>query len=217
MVRKTRNAKSGKGMTIPKLRKAFESLDSFLQKRIHSPTIESDFRKEWKKLFGKPVSETAAKEYIRFMKANKVQKGGAAPIDWTLRPPEPLNLNIPPYVSSGFGFANIPSFMPTQCGKESIPNTIPASLGLNSFPKAIVGGGKKTRKQRKQKGGALPSIMTAVSEMFQRPVQMDSPPSRAQDFQMNFKGVPLSNPNPVSNPLKFVEAQPSVQVSAKLV
>jgi hypothetical protein len=34
---------------------------------------------------------------------------------------------------------------------------------------------------------------------------------------MNFKGVPLPNPNPVSNPLKFVETQPSLLTKAVAV
>jgi hypothetical protein len=208
-------------MTIPKLRRAFESLDAFLQRKIKSPTIESEFRKEWRKLFGKPVSEEAAKDYIAYVKSIKTpQKGGGAPlsgapIDFMLRQGAPAPDNAVPYVASGFGFANVPSFSPTQCGKEDSTPVLRAGFGTNTFPGAIVGGGKrKTRKQ--QKGGALPGFLNTMAEMAQRPLMMSSPPNGGQDLQMGVKGVNLVSGDPVSNPLKFVESRPALEVRTTL-
>lgn len=205
MVRKTRKQdKVGSKMTIPQLRKAFEHMDKFRD-------VES-FRREWKKTFGKEITKQSAVDYLQYVSANSPkhsQRGGAisggalsgAPLDYSLQ----AGADIPygsylRYVSDGFGFANQDS-LTAQCGKEAglWPSPAPGS-GCN-----LVGGGKKkkTRKQ-KQKGGALPSLSTALSEFMSRPAGMDSPPGPIQDASMVWKGMnTLPSPRPEINSLSY--------------
>lgn len=218
MVRKTRKInktipKSTGGMTVPQLRKSFEHIESYAKKHDISA-----FRKEWKKTFGKPISEHAAKDYISFLKSNDSQSGGGtplagAPLDYTLRAgADPSTAaHVPPYVQSGFGFANMDSFR-MMSGKEDISPRIPADMGSN----AVGGGKRKTRKFKKsQKGGAFPSVSTAVAEMMSRPLAMNSPPHVGNDLIMASKAHAgdLSSPRPEVNPLNFT-SPPSVYSAA---
>jgi len=214
MVRKTRKASKTGGMTVPQLRKAFEHIEAYAMK--HSVT---DFCKEWKKTFGKSISKSAAEDYIRFLKSSEhtsKQSGGGvplagAPLDYTTRAgSDPSTAaQVPPYVSSGFGFANIDSFR-AMSGKEDITPRIPADIGSN-----VVGGGKKkTRKQRKnvnQTGGAFPSLSSAVSEFMSRPFGMNSPPNVAQDLTIAANGNAnlLTSPRPENNDLNLT-SKPTV-------
>ena len=227
MVRKTRKAsKAGAGgrpapLTIPQLRKRFEQLDTFLQAkvaRLDGDKAVQAFRSEWKKLFGKQVSEEAARDYLAFVRTEKkTQKGGAlpegAPIDQMLRAGTDTPYgSFPPYVENGFGFANHDSFI-QDCGKGNpFPNP-PAGLGFNEVDKAFTGGARKrlgatTRRGRaatgrKQKGGGL-SFGATLDEAFQRPVGYSSPPSMLQTAQMSAKGVEMPSSKPENNPLSFV-------------
>ena len=219
MVRKTtRKIKvKAKGMTVPQLRKAFEHIETYARKHDVGA-----FRKEWKKTFGKSISESAAKDYISFLKTTTHQTGGAsqvlggAPLDYTTRAgSDPSTAaNVPPYVQSGFGFANMDSFR-MMGGKEDISPRIPADMGSN----AVGGGKKKYRKTRKfkksQKGGAFPSLSTAVSEMMSRPLTMNSPPHVGNDLIMASKAHAgdLSSPRPEVNPLNFT-SPPAVYSAA---
>lgn len=182
-------------MTIPQLRRAFEHMEKFRD--------VDNFRKEWKKVFGKEISKTSAEDYLKYVSSKKDSKqhGGMAPLDYTTRPGADLPYgSFNQYVSSGFGFANQDSLM-TQCGKETHlwPSPLPGS-GSN-----VVGGGKRSkRKTRKQKGGALPSLSTAVSEFMSRPFGMNSPPNSLQDASLQWKGVDsLPSPRPEINDLKY--------------
>jgi hypothetical protein len=228
MVRKTKKVSKSKGMTVPQLRKAFEHIESYARKHDVSA-----FRKEWKKTFGKPISEHAAKDYISFLKSSNEQSGGGsatplagAPLDYTTRAgADPSTAaQVPPYVSSGFGFANMDSFR-LMSGKEDITPRIPADMGSN-----LVGGSnrvfnsnqlkepielksleskRKTRKSRKgQVGGAFPSLSTAVSEMMSRPFAMNSPPTTGNIMTMAAKAHTddIASPRPENNNLSFTQA-----------
>lgn len=212
VVKQTRKGKDNKNkeekaMTIPQLRKAFTHIESFVHKTDYD--IEA-FRKEWKKVFGKAVTEENARDYLEFMKGTEkpMQQGGSAPIDYTLRPgiAGPYG-NFPPYVANGFGFANHDSFR-LGCGYEDISPRVPASLGSNLV---TAGGGSikkrgKTRKQKKQKGGALfPPLSAALQEFGSRPFGMNSPPNAGQAFQHTIKGgEPLNTSDPSQNSLRHV-------------
>jgi hypothetical protein len=188
MVKKTRKASKqsqSRGMTIPQLRQAFEKIESYVSK--HGNDVEG-FCKEWKKVFGKTVSKEAARDYLAFVREQKgSQSGGAAPVDYDLRAGADIPYgSFPAYVQSGFGFANMDSFR-LQGGDPYTP-TIPAGMGSNK----VMGGGskRKTRKQKKQAGGAyLPSLATAAQEFLTRPLGMSSPPTTLQQTQMEVKGV----------------------------
>lgn len=194
-----------KSMTIPQLRKAFEHIDSFLHKKLKDgidDAVVKSFRKEWKKTFGKDVSEASAKEYLNFVAHDiKSQKGGGqnitpAPLSYEMQAGRDIPyVSVPSYINSGFGFGNKDSLL-TTCGQpNNLPTTTPAGLGSNTFQK---GGRRATRRNRKQKGGAsMPSFGTAIAEAFQRPLGMGAPPSMLQDAQMLAKGTnALASPRP---------------------
>ena len=138
----------------------------------------SAFRKEWKKTFGKEVSEVIARDYLQFVNmhkkhrahtgslAHKGQKGGAsviyspAAIGYDMVPGTGV-VSVPPYAtyasyaSSGMGSVNQDSVASSCGGPNAFLQPSPA-LGSNS-----VGGRrlKKTRRvnKNKQKGGSLTS------------------------------------------------------------
>lgn len=201
MVRKTRRARPSTAkttttpLTIPQLRRAFESIDRFVAK---SPSV-ADFQKHWKKTFGKPVSAEAARDYLQFAAATKKTQGGGgpAPLGYELTEPAGAAPSSPPYLASGFGFANQPSFI-SQCGTVDVKNPVPAGIASNH-----VGGKRGSR--RKQKGGSLPS---AFAEFTSRPFGMLSPSTQAQDLQSLAHGNnTLASPRPEHNTLNLVRPQ----------
>jgi hypothetical protein len=202
MVRKTKKASKTKneGMTVPELRRAFEHIERWT--KTHGEGDVAAFQAVWKKTFGKEVSKEAAKDYLQFVKSKGKQSGGGqlispAPLGYDLRAGADIPYgSFPPYVSGGFGFANMDSLTAQH---EDITPKLPAGLGSN-----LVGGAKKrkTRKVNKQKGGALPSISTAVAEFLTRPFGMSSPPTASQDAQMLAKGYAgFPSPRPEINDL----------------
>ena len=203
MVRKTRRARPSATkttapatpLTIPQLRRAFESIDRFVAK---SPSV-ADFQKHWKKTFGKPVSAEAARDYLQFATAAKKTQGGGGPasLGYELTEPAGAAPNSPPYLASGFGFANVPSFI-SQCGTVDVKNPVPAGIGSNH-----VGGKRGSR--RKQKGGSLSS---AFAEFTSRPFGMLAPQTQAQDLQSLAHGNnTLASPRPEHNTLNLVRPQ----------
>jgi hypothetical protein len=207
MVRKTKKVSKTKvdsGMTVPELRRSFEHVERWV--KSHGADVEG-FQMMWKKTFGKEVSKEAAKDYLQFVHAKGKQSGGGqvmapAPLGYDLRAGADIPYgSFPKYVSDGFGFANMDSLTAV---KEDITPKLPADLGSN-----LVGGAKKkrvgkTRKSKKQSGGGLPSITTAVAEFLTRPFGMGAPPTASQDAQMLAKGhAGFPSPRPEINDLQF--------------
>lgn len=174
MVSKTRRAKktastaavSGqKTMTIPQLRAAFGELEKqthqILKTKAPANQVEA-FQATWKKIFKRTVSESAAREYLDFKKSTgqHTQKGGAAPVSWTMGPgtSEPYG-QFQSYMSSGlvnYNQINNDSFR-AACGREDPTPTPTFAIGNNTNP--LARGGSRTSKKtlgstrRKQKGG----------------------------------------------------------------
>ena len=206
MVRKTKKAvksksqKEVKPMTVPKLRQAFEHIQSFL----HKGTSISAFRKEWKKVFGTELSEKVAADYLAFVqaegkgKSGNPQKGGSmspAPLGYSMSMPSQAGTpSVPAYIAGGMALPS--DSVAETCGQAKNPFLPPApSMGSNLV------GGKRTRKRR-QNGGAYASLSTAFSEFLQRPIQMASPPGAANDLMMLSKGYnQFSSPRPEINPV----------------
>lgn len=182
-------------LTIPALRRAFESVDRFVAKK---PSV-AEFQRHWKKTFGKPVSAEAARDYLQFAAVKKTQSGGAltgAPLSYELGEPAGPAPNAPPYVSTGFGFANVPGFI-SQCGTVDTTNPVPADMGSNKV------GGKRSR-TRKQRGGAGAPLQSAFAEMLSKPFGMGSPPSPAQTAQTLTNGYnQFNSPRPENNNMNF--------------
>lgn len=162
---------SQKVMTIPQLRKAFESID-FKTRQIlskHPVNDESikEFQTSWKQIFGKEVDSKTAEAYLRLQpksskhtRKTRKQKGGMASLDYTTRPGvDGAYGSFLPYISSGFKFYNDINniAMDADCGKQNITPVISADMGSNKV----------------QNGGLFSG----------RLVQSTSPPSILQDAQ----------------------------------
>ena len=199
---KTRKMQKG-FMTIPQLRKAFDHIENFTQSLLRN-TKDSDerrnaFQKEWKKVFHRDVDDKSANAYLQFeekkvKKSGKTrkQKGGAAlsgaPLDYSTRPGiDGIYGTFPAYVSSGLAFYNdINKEAPLAgCGTENTTPKVPISIGSNEVQK----GGKRTRKNRRQDGGAFPSISEFAQALTFRPITSTNPPTAFYNAQMSYKGV----------------------------
>jgi hypothetical protein len=197
MVRKTRKTQDT-GLSVPELRMALDQIENYIHSH-KTGDIVPGFRKKWKKLFGSNVGSAPAKEYIDLVRKGgmKVQKGGAQ-----IMSPSSLNyemvagsgtVNVPNYVSGGFGFANMDTTGLRLDNKASVP----AELGNN-----MVGGGRRKRNRtRKQKGGSLSS---AFSQLFSRPFTVSSPVTALPAAELIAQGNnTLASPRPEINSLQF--------------
>ena len=203
---KTRKLKKGL-MTIPQLRKAFDHIERYTTSLLHSTKDATErrkaFQKEWKKVFHREVDEKSADAYLQFEEKKvgkksgtrkQKQKGGAAPLagaplDYSTRPGiDGIYGVFPAYVSSGLSFYNdINLEAPLAgCGTENTTPKVPISIGSNEVQK----GGRRTRKAKRQDGGAFPSISEFAQALSFRPVLATAPPSMAYNAQMDFKGLP---------------------------
>jgi len=190
-INKTRKMKrtNTKVMTIPQLRKAFETIEQETKKILASKSGKevSEFQKLWKSVFHKSLDSKAAEAYLamskkaqRTRKGTRKMKGGAAPIDYMLRPGIDSSSygNYLPYISSGFNFYNDINkiAMDSDCGKVDITPSISASMGSN---KAL-------------SGGSLSEFLS------QRLIGASVPASPLQDLQDSMLGKKLdASPDPL--------------------
>jgi hypothetical protein len=210
MVSKTRkankvNSHSVKSLSVPELRRAFEHIDRFVDTKVMRLSEKEGvtaFRREWKKTFGQ-ISEKAAKDYLHYMRSTgKKQKGGAvtvlspAALGYDMRAGEG-GPSVPPYVGGGLALPADSQMTASRGAEFPLPA---AQTGSNAWkPQA---GGKRGRKTRRQRGGALPSFGTALAEFVSRPFGMAAPPTPSQDAQMLMKGYnQFSSPRPEVNDL----------------
>jgi hypothetical protein len=225
MVRKTRRlskkveASASAALTIPQLRKSFEHIENFVQKKVlHMSEKEGlkAFCKEWKKTFG-TISEESAKDYLDYMRSQQkkhTQKGGAvtvlspAAVGYEMSQPSGLGVaqpSYPAYINGGFLPPPMDSVAAT-CGKASAFLPPAADTGSNEWV-PMKGGGRRSRRISKkknkqaQRGG---SLGTALSEFLTRPFGMGSPPTMLQDVGHRLSGQPgLASPRPEINTLSF--------------
>ena len=179
-------------MTIPQLRKGFESINVETAKILARHPINEEsitsFKKVWKQVFGKIIDSSTAETYLRLQVKNKKssksksktykkQKGGAAPVEYMMTPGIDSSQgtvqgaygSFLPYVSSGLSFYDDINkiAMDSECGKTDISPHIAESMGSNK-----VGG--------------------------QRIITSTVPPSILQDAQNVSLGKPLgASPNPL--------------------
>jgi len=190
---------NSKVLTIPQLRKAFEVIEDETKKILATKSGKevSEFQKLWKSVFHKNLDAKAAEGYLamskkaqRKRKGTRKMKGGAAPLDYMLRPGIDSSSygNYLPYISSGFNFYNdIKKIaMDSDCGKVDITPTISESMGSN---KALSGGGCACNKL---KGGNLSEFLS------QRLIGASVPASPLQDLQDTLIGKRLdASPDPL--------------------
>ena len=187
ITRKKRTSK--KVMTIPQLRKAFDTIEKETKKILQNrATAVPEFQKLWKSVFHKSIDTKAAEAYLAMSKRStrslthkhKKHLGGSAPLDYMLRPGIDSSSygNYLPYVSSGLGFYNqINSIaMDADCGKQNISPTISAEMGSNKITY----------------GGSLSEFLS------QRLISASVPASPLQDLQDSSLGKKLdASPDPL--------------------
>ena len=107
--------KSGKALSIPQLRKAFDHIDAWVEHHVRKGSVQNlvpAFQAEWKKTFHREVDAKAAEAYLslkqhskpRVTRKLKQHGGGAAlsgaPLDYSTRPGVyGVYGNFPEYVS----------------------------------------------------------------------------------------------------------------------
>jgi len=189
---KTRKQKQKqKVLTIPMLRKAFESIDMETRKILAKHPINEDsiseFKKAWKNCFCKTIDSKTAESYLMLQskvkkssRKTKKQKGGSAPVDYMLRPGiDGTHGSYLPYVSKGLDFYNDINniAMDADCGKIDYSPQLSATMGSNK-----VGGG----------------VSELIYGLTNRPIISSNPPSLLQDLQDQSLGKTLgASPKPI--------------------
>jgi len=198
MPKKTRKASKKRVSTIPELKRSFDHLDTETRKIIAAPGTQGEkvkrLQKVWMNIFHKSLTKDAAESYLAIKKrskgtrrATRRQRGGMAPLDYTLRAGiDGPHGNFPAYVQSGFGVGYPMPGVKESCGVTDSGPHISASLGSNQ-----VGGAPGTGP------GALMNLATAFGGYGVLP---SIPPSAVQDFQSTLRGQPIGpSSDPVTN------------------
>ena len=201
-----RNAEKGKSekgkvMTIPQLRKAFESVNSETKKLLEKHPINDEsinlFKKIWKKCFGKVIDNQTAESYLRLQakaskgkrgKTYKKQKGGVAPLDYMVRPGldgsqgtvQGVYGSFLPYLSSELGVhGNMTNniAMDSDCGIVNTSPTVAFDMGSNK-----VGGGFGDLLQGRLIGSTVPpSLLQDIQDVtLQRPLGASPDPTQTK-------------------------------------
>lgn len=196
-----RNTEKAKVLTIPQLRKAFESVNSETKKLLEKHPINDEsiasFKKLWKKSFGKVIDNQTAESYLRLQsktskgkrgKTHRKQKGGVAPVDYMLRPGldgsqgtvQGVYGSFLPYVSSELGVhGNMTNniAMDSDCGIVNTSPTVAFDMGSNK-----VGGGFGDLLQGRLIGSTVPSsILQDMQDVsLQRPLGASPDPTQTK-------------------------------------
>lgn len=194
---KTRsNPKPKAALGIPELRKSLDYISEYTSSLIKSGSkitneMAADFAKEWRKVFGKSMSLSSAKQYLesvmktskgpkRTKQTRRRQRGGAqdstltgAPLNYLTRP----GVDIPygkflPYVDGGFWN---PEQAPAADCSTFKPVLPPAGMGSNSM----------------KGGGLMSDISNAFSAGSFRPFVAQNPTTPQYDAQTAWKGQSL--------------------------
>ena len=203
-------------MSIPQLRKAFDHMESFtlslLRRESDAKKRRKAFQNEWMKTFHRSVDDKAADAYLQFeskkMKKGKTkkQRGGAAlggaPLDYSTRPGiYGVYGEFPQYISGGFAtMGNATNKMAIQEGCNSAAEAAKFQAPYTGFgaPSLMSQNGgksrklkaKRSRKAKKLRGGAFPSMSEFASAATFRPITPTAPPSMFYQNMMEWKGTP---------------------------
>ncbi len=186
---KTLKKHKTKVQSIPELRSSIEHMNSYCEKLVYSSSSLKEkvkvFASEWKKVFGKTLSQKVAEDYLKHMmkmkkrgKFTRKHRGGnilaGAPLDHMTRPGTDLpHGNYTKYVDGGF-WTPQPAIL-KDCGTQQ--GVVPQPGTGNNLIKG---------------GGILSSLQTGLSAMTFRPVEAQSPPTGQHNIMTTWKGLPHS-------------------------
>jgi hypothetical protein len=180
-----------RGHTVQGLRVSLDHIRSYatdLMKTDESMQSKvKKFQSEWRKVFHRKIDATAAQAYLNFLKVSpKKQRGGMAPLNDVMRPGiDGVYGQFPKYQIDGL---ELPQNSQMQlCGKVDMTPPGANTAQFGSVSQNVFKGGKRTRKNRKQRGG-----MAFLDSVFQRTVSTDSPTSVMYDAMAAWKGLPPS-------------------------
>lgn len=197
---------TGKALSIPELKKAFDAVDaetkSILKMASKDAQIKA-FQTLWRSVFHRPVTKEAAEGYLAIKrtagpagprgKTRKMRGGSTAPIagaplDYVTRPGiDGVHGSFPTYQAQGLSFYNTVNQegMAQECGIKDITPQVPASIGSNEV----------------MSGGAASDFAQILGN---RPVAAVSPPSFTQNIQSYWQGRPVGpSSDPSDNKLKY--------------
>lgn len=204
-------------LTIPALRRAFDHVEEFVEKRIDMPVGELTplFQREWRHVFHKELNAASAKAYIEHLKSyntkhssrRKTRKvhGGVAPVlDHSDRAgiytvpatagPEFSYAQVPKYVASGFWNPEPNQQYDPLPQQTRYVTAVPGGFGSVSLASGMKGGnakrksGKQTRKLRR---GGMASISSLADAATSRVGYGTSPQSVIADLQSMWNGRQL--------------------------
>lgn len=168
--------------TVPSIRKGFDAFHAFLR----TPRSDSEILKKFKEIFGKRLSKDQLLHLLK-MKVPMTQKGGMAPLDYSMGSPDKA-LSAVPYVQRGFGFANM----------NSLTEPNPKEY-LGSTPQ--MGGKRRKQTQKRQRGGGVADFAASVGA---QPFLFSAPPTILQGAARIATGqVGLNSPHPEINPMSI--------------
>lgn len=150
------------------------------------------FQSEWRKVFHRKIDPVAAQAYLNFLKVSpKKIRGGMAPLNDVMRPGiDGVYGQFPKYQIDGLELPR--NSQMDLCGKVDTTPPGANAVQFGSVSQNGFKGGKRTRKNRKQRGG-----MAFLDSVFQRPVTTESPPSVLYDGMASWKGISSSaSPDP---------------------
>lgn len=180
--RRTSSRKSEGIYSIPELRRSFEHIEDFLNKKSSLKESRADtvkeFQKEWRKVFHKEIDKKSAEAYVDHYlaleakasrrKTHKYRGGQApiagAPLDYTTRaglypPPGQIPPNaygdILEYVSKGFWNPEPAQQYDPVPGQTHYVTSTPKGMGDNTVNFSAKGGKRGSRKLRKSGGTRL--------------------------------------------------------------
>ncbi len=240
MVRKTRKHYSHKSKkqqgiySIPEIRRSFEYIEEFIDKKINDNESKQELvkllRKEWSKVFLKDLDKKSAEVFIEDRFANKHKryrhktlrrKGGASPItgsplDYVTRQGLYLapgqipdqNGHLPLSNGAVSNYGNFIQYVDKGFWNPEIAQSYDSIQGQSKWPIVPAGMGSNLVKgggRKLRRGGAVGSLL---SQAFTRPIPSSSPPSVLQDMQNMWYGKEVG-PSPDQ-----IQRQPSYQLGS---
>jgi len=212
MARKTRKHTKGKKASgiasIPELRRSFEHMEDFVDRKMKAKEPKEkcikDLRKEWYHVFGKELNKASAEAFIQGRSApsrRRTIRGGAAlagaPLDYITRPgmylaPESIpnaNGSLPLSGGAPSTFGSFVQYVQKGFFNPEIAQQYDPIKGQAAWPSPAPGMGSnafmKGGKRRTRRGGAAGALL---SQAFTRPFMSQAPPGTMQDMQDMWHG-----------------------------
>ena len=192
----TKKTRKQKHYTVQSLRVSLDHIRVYatdLMKTDESmQTKIKKFQSEWRKVFHRKIDTISAQAYLNFLKSSpKKQRGGMASLNYTMGPGiDGVYGQFPKYQVDGLELPH--NSQMDLCGKADMTPPGANTAQFGSVSQNVFKGGKRTRKNRKQRGG-----MAFLDSVFQRPIASEVPSSIPYDAMASWKGMTSSaSPDP---------------------